>query len=253
MNNDEYVQSILEKYKPEPSLVLYVQSMIVDPLSRMLISAFRGSLSSVKLSGSFAKGTSVKGGVDVDLFLSFYPDRGYTLRDIYQDTYEFANSSGLSPKKQNVSVAITYSKTAVDLVPGRQQPGSTTDHWLFRRRAGKWTQTNVDKHITLVKMSGQASDIRLLKIWRNLHGLDFPSFYLELTTLEALRSVSDPSLSSRFVKLLTYLSQEFSSARVVDPANTANIVSEDLSVLEKSKVVVAATRALSSNWSEVLW
>ena len=55
MSNDEYVQSILRKYGPDPSLLLYVQSMIVEPLSRMLDASIRIPAGSAKTREALAQ------------------------------------------------------------------------------------------------------------------------------------------------------------------------------------------------------
>ena len=74
----------------------------------------------------------------------------------------------------------------MDLVPGKLQQGSTTYHSLWRRKAQTWTQTNIGLHVSTVRNSGRVNEIRLMKIWRQCHGLDFPSFYLELAVIRAL-------------------------------------------------------------------
>jgi hypothetical protein len=140
----------------------------------------------VTYSGSYAKGTVIKGGTDVDFFISLRHETPENLRDVYRKLITFLTDLGLSPKEQNVSVGLTFSGVKVDLVPGKKQWGNTTDHSLYRRKADTWTQTNVATHISLVQGCGQREEIRALKIWRQLHGLDFPSFYLELTVIKAL-------------------------------------------------------------------
>jgi hypothetical protein len=40
------------------------------------------------------------------------------------------------------------------------------------------------------------------------------------------------------------------NARVEDPANTNNIISEDLTVVEKDAIKNAATHALAGTWPE---
>ena len=78
----------------------------------------------------------------------------------------------------------------VDLVPGKLQNALTVDHSLYRRKADTWTKTNVATHIQYVRSGGQLDETRVLKLWRNQKGLDFPSFYLEMALIEALRGPS---------------------------------------------------------------
>ena len=126
------------------------------------------------------------------------------------------------------------------------------DHSLYRRRADTWTKTNVITHIAHVQSGGRLAESRVLKLWRNQKGLDFPSFYLELTVISALYNSRD-SLSDNVLKIFRYLRDNFSNARVIDPANTNNVISDDLTGAERAKIKTAAEFALTaSNWNQIV-
>jgi hypothetical protein len=127
------------------------------------------------------------------------------------------------------------------------------DHSLWRRRAKTWTKTNVDTHIRTVAASGVTNEIRVLKLWRNQKQLDFPSFYLELSVIRALQLNPGGSLSSNVWNALLYLQDKFEAARIVDPANTNNIISDDLNNTERQRISHAATLARGAkDWSEIV-
>jgi hypothetical protein len=142
----------------------------------------------------------------------------------------------------------------VDLVPAKHQGGAGTDQSLYRRRADTWTKTNVTTHIGHVLRYRRFGESRILKLWRNQKGPDFPSFYLELTVINALvGQLATQSLSDNVWKVFHYLGDNFINARIVDPANTNNIISDDLTVAEKAKVKAAATTALGAKtWEEIV-
>ncbi len=101
--------------------------------------------------------------------------------------------------------------------------------------------------------AGRQQETRILKLWRNQKGIEFPSFYLELATIEALRNTYNGSLGERVSRVLSYLSDAWPNARFVDPANTNNIISDDLTAAEKLAVSAAAKRAIAApTWSEVV-
>lgn len=252
MTGDKYIQQVLAKYDVTRGGLFSPAAEIVVPLGVELRNAFGFALSSAQLSGSNAKGTAILGSTDVDVFLSFTA-LGDPLRDIYQAVHDYAQRSGYAPRRQNVSIGITYRGRSVDLVPGRQQstPGY---HSLYRRRANTWTQTNVDVHIRQVRDSGRTAAIRALKIWRNLHGVDFPSFYLELLAIEGMNASRTYGLADSVMAGLRYFAANIERARIVDPSNTNNIISDDLTTTEKRSI--AATAAQSANrstWGEILW
>jgi hypothetical protein len=159
---------------------------------------------------------------------------------------------GYPPKHQNVSLNVRVNGYSVDLVPAKRQDTYSEDHSLYRRKADTWTKTNVAKHITAVRLGGRIFESRIIKLWRDQKGLDFPSFYLELTTISALYGQSG-TLSGNILKIFQYLRDTFPGARVQDPANTNNIISEDLTDAEKAKVRAAASQAIAApSWTDVL-
>jgi hypothetical protein len=175
-----------------------------------------------------------------------------TLKEIYTKLFNRLKEKGYTPKQQNVSINIRVGGYDVDLVPAKHQRGNSEDHSLYRRRADTWTQTNVMTHIATVTNGGRISEARVLKLWRNQKQLDFPSFYLELATINAL-SGARGSISENVWKAFQYLRDSFANARIVDPANTNNIISDDLSSSDKAKITAAAIRALeATDWNQIV-
>ncbi len=185
MDAETYIKSIIAKYALTGGRTPAAKAAAEQVYEIIKIWA-NDFLLAVNYSGSSAKGTAIAGIADVDLFISLKPETPGTLADIYNCLANYKGFKNLSPRRQNVSVGITYNGHSIDLVPGRKQTGNTTDHSLYRSKANTWTQTNVEKHISLIQNSQRLDEIRALKIWRALHSLDFPSFYLEMTVLNAL-------------------------------------------------------------------
>lgn len=231
---------------------------VISTLSPLLQRWGGGYLREITPSGSFAKGTANRSGTDIDLFLSLAPETSETLSQIYNSLDTTLKQEGYQTRRQNVSLNIRVNTTLggvydVDLVPAKQQHAYSLDHSLYRRKADTWTKTNVALHISTVIQAGRQQETRILKLWRNQKGLEFPSFYLELTTIEALRYTYNGSLGERVSRVLSYLSDAWLNARFVDPANTNNIISDDLTAAEKRAVSAAAERAIAApTWSEVV-
>ncbi len=251
MSADAYLQQILAREAVDTGPAAparSAQARLVPALQEWAGQYLR----QVHPSGSFAKGTANKSGTDIDLFVSLFENVSDPMRDIYNTLFNKMSEKGFKPKKQNVSVGVTVNGYAVDLVPAKRQNSYSEDHSLYRRRADTWTKTNVAKHIDHVARSGRAQEIRVLKLWRDQKGLDFPSFYLELTAIAALTGASG-GLSNRVWRAFHYLRDTFPGARVVDPANTNNVVSDDLSADGRGKIKAAATAALgATNWNQIV-
>lgn len=249
---DQYLYTILNREAVDSSISSPLRQVATTLMPRF--QAWAGNLLvGVHPSGSFAKGTANASGTDIDLFLSLRRETTGTLKGVYDTLFVQMTQGGYAPKKQNVSIGVRVGRYDVDLVPAKLQNPYTTDHSLWRNRAQTWTKTNIHTHIAFVQQSGRQQEIRLLKLWRNQRNLDFPSFCLELSVITALAGNRQTLLSDRVWSALTYLSASFQAARVVDPANTNNIVSDDLTVAEKQVVARSAAATLAAkNWNEVI-
>ncbi|TWT20316.1 nucleotidyltransferase [Luteimonas marina] len=199
-------------------------------------------------SGSFAKGTAVHSGTDIDLFVSLSSTTNETLAQIYNTLFNALAAAGVQPQRQNVAIKVRVNGYDVDVVPGKRQSQFGDDHSLYSNRSGTWLQTNVARHVNLVSGSNRLAEIRLLKIWRNRRGLDFPSFYLELVVLRALNGQRIGNLSHNVFTVLQFIRDHITTARFVDPANTNNVISDSVSAAGKQSLANAARAALTSTW-----
>lgn len=251
MAND-YVNSIIGKHQ-----LSYIDSGIIERTANEIYSIISSwaypHLLEVKYSGSVAKGTGIQGSSDIDLFISLSPNKQEPLAQIHSSLCTFLTQKYISAKPQNVSIGITYNGLSIDLTPGKKYSGNTNDHSIYSHRRRTWQQTNIDQHVSYVANSGRINEIKLAKIWRNLHNLDFPSFYLELTVIDALYGHRTTDLTDNFADVLVYLRDSFTTSRVIDPANSRNIVSDELTSQEKMRIANAARDALNKTWGEVLW
>ncbi len=252
MSADLYLQKILTREAVDTGIFSPVRH--VQTTLQPIIQEWAGTLlSSVSPSGSFAKGTANKSGTDIDLFISLSSGTNETLKEIYESLFTRMSLKGYSPKRQNVSLNVKVNGYSVDLVPAKRQDAHSNDHSLYRRRADTWTKTNVAMHIGHVQQGGRLNETRILKLWRNQKALEFPSFYLELTVINALSGNYFETLSTNVWKVFEYLRDTFPNARVVDPANTNNIISDDLTTAERNKIKAATVQALgASNWNQIL-
>jgi hypothetical protein len=209
-------------------------------------------ITDIRPSGSFAKGTANRSGTDIDLFISLSASVPYTLKEIYDSLFKWLNDKGYAPRRQNVSIGIRFEGYTIDFVPAKQQGFFSQDHSLYIRRSNTWTKTNVQHHINYVIASSRNLEIRLIKLWRDQHGLDFTSFYLELSVILALKGINN-GLASNVWAVFIYLRDHFQTTRIVDPANSNNIVSDEMINVDKSKIKDAAIRALAAtNWGQII-
>jgi hypothetical protein len=249
---DDYLRKLITKYAAPSGPNAPVLQQLA-PIDATIRSWAGRQLLDLTLSGSYAKGTAVHGDADTDLFISLASTTTQTLREIYESLRDTFSQTGYAVREQNVSVRLSVGNFKVDLVPGKKRAGNTTDHSLYVRKRGSWQQTNIQTHIALITGSGRREEIILLKIWRAEQQIDFPSIYLELCTLRALSGKPRGDIANNVWAVLQFLRDELATARIVDPANTNNIISDDLTTREKATIAAAATRSLTKRfWSEVI-
>jgi hypothetical protein len=250
---DAYLRAILRREAVDTSPASLLRQ-VEATLWPIIWNWANGHLLNVAPSGSFSKGTANASGTDIDLFISVSPNVAETLREVYEKLDQALKNAGYVTRRQNVSINIMVGSVSVDLVPAKRQNWWIEDHSLYRRKVDSWTKTNVAAHALHVAHSGRIEEIRILKLWRDQLGLDWPSFYLELTVIRALGFLSPyGDLAANVSKVFDFLRDEFPWARIVDPANSNNIISEDLTSAEKLKISAAGARARTTlYWRDIV-
>ena len=148
---------------------------------------------------------------------------------------------------------------SIDLIPAHMSGSpslatSANERTLFDKNTGRVVRTDLQAHVQIVKQSGQLAAIRAMKIWRMRNRLTWPSFFLELSVLHALRNQTGASLGESIRCAFEYLSCGFEQAVIADPANPENIVSDQLPGAHKASIASAARKALAAqDWKEVIW
>ncbi len=254
-----YLQTILNKYAARSlgSHTLSILQLKAD-LRQWASTCFLATLDY----GSRAKGTAISIASDVDYLVSLSSDCNATtvgLKSIYGSLHNYLRSKYNPVRKQNVSFRINLDGLNIDITPARKYSGNTNDHWLYVSKIDSWRQTNIQKHITDISGCGRLSEIKLLKIWRELNQFEFPSIYLEYLTINILSGKSKESskLADNFWFVLQELSKDTSNPlnrRIIDPANTTNILSDLLNTTEKNAIISNAKTAIRQQyWNRIVW
>ena len=251
MTAEQYLKQILLKYAVDTGVNSPVRS-VGNKIYPIIKDWGGNALKEVLFSGSFAKGTAVKGGTDVDLFISMSSTTRETLQEIYDCLYAHLCHKNFSPKKQNVSIGMVLDGIKIDLIPAKKIDNVSDDHSLWKNRENTWTKTNISKHISKVKKSGRLDEIKLTKIWRNQHNLNFPSIYLELFVIDVLYGKSTIELESNMLTILESLSTDLKTKKLIDPSNSNNIISDDITDFIKNMISLQATFAKSKRIGVIL-
>lgn len=260
MTSNEYLIQILNKYQAKN---LYSYSSQISTLKSILQTWASSCFLEVLESGSRAKGTAIHLASDVDYLVSLTSSCNENkggLKSIYDSLYTKLKENYSNVRKQNVSFRILLGDLEVDITPAKKYSGNTNYHSLYLSKKDTWQQTNIQTHKNDVSQSGRTNEIKLLKIWRSLNQLDFSSIYLEYLIIQNIlynKSTNTANLADNFLYILKELSKDSSNplfSRIVDPANSNNILSDLLSVNEKNKIISKAKESISKQyWSDIVW
>jgi hypothetical protein len=252
MTPHQYMIGVLGKHQTAGSLV--AAQGVIDTLSSSINEWAGDYLYELTPSGSIAKGTAISGPSDVDVLVSLDHTLGMSLKDIYESLFRRMTAEGYAPRRQNVSLGLGVNGWKVDLVPGRRQSSLTDDHSIWSHKMQSHRETNIHEHVRLVANSGRINEIKLVKVWRKLHGLEFPSYLLEVVTIDALHGNSSSDIASNFSRILVYIRDILPRFRIIDPTKPSNVLSDELTVVEKQRLSSAASRSLSEPyWEQVIW
>lgn len=267
-SSDMYLYQVIQKYNPRD---LNAYSAEIYKLKAILKSWAGSCYLDIQDSGSRAKGTAISLSSDVDYLVSLTSncnENNGGLQGIYNSLYQKLKGIYPSARKQNVSVRIDLTgnnllslvdKLEVDITPGRRQSIYEDYHSLYVSKQETWKQTNIKKHIIDVSTSDKKDEIKLLKIWRELNKLDFPSIYLEYLLLSKilLYHTTSMGIANNFWHILLELAKDSGNplfSRIEDPASTTNILSDLLTDAEKYKIITKAKESTRHNdWGQIVW
>jgi hypothetical protein len=258
MEIDMYLYQILQKYSARD---LTANDYSLLQLKNTLQTWASDCYVDILDSGSRAKRTAISLGSDVDYLVSLKSncnDNNGGLKSCYDSLFQ-ALSAYYPARKQNVSVRINVNGLEVDITPAKKQNWSGNYHSLYLSKSDSWTQTNIQRHITDISQSGRIDEIKVLKIWRELHHIDFPSIYLEYLLVKNIllnRPKGISSLENNVMHVFNELAKTQNNplkARIVDPANSNNILSDLLTDAEKNKIIYQAQVASRESWNQIVW
>jgi hypothetical protein len=259
MDSNMYLRTVLNKYAPGNVSSYQFE---INKLLAILKAWASSCYIEILTSGSRAKGTAISIASDIDYMVSLSSscnENNGGLKSIYDSLYSRLRAEYGNVRKQNVSFRINIGNLEIDITPARKHKGNTNNHWLYVSKQQTWKQTNIQKHIVDVSNCNRLDEIKLLKIWRELHQLDFPSIYLEYLTINILsgKSTLSDRLSDNFWHLILELSKDTGNPlyqRIVDPANSTNILSDLLTQTEKSAIINQAKISKQKEfWNQIVW
>jgi hypothetical protein len=96
--------------------------------------------------------------------------------------------------------------------------------------------------------------MRLMKLWNVRHSLGLRSFFVELLVARVLKDAGVNGYDNKLMTMFRYIVNNIQTVQIKDPANSNNIISDQIPSPTKQLVAYQAQRAIDARyWSEVVW
>jgi len=252
MSNDDYLLQLLAQQNLTQAQLNTLQTLREQIEAQL--SVLQGS-PRFYYAGSFGKKTMIRESFDLDIVIYWPHDYGYSLKDISDAVGNILKKNWKFVNPKTVAWELPFEGGFhIDVVPGRAIDGTFKYANLYRRDKDSSFQTSIKVHIDTVRDSGRRDVIRLMKLWRTKQAVPFKkSLALELMTINGCKGTLTDAIEKQLIAALAHVRDSIMTARIVDPANTNNVLSEEISLVERSKIRAAADSALKAQyWSQVL-
>lgn len=249
-----YLEEVLREQEVSPVVEEAIRARRAE-VEEMLRGGWKGCEPRFYYGGSFGKRTMIAARFDLDVVVYFPPETPESPAALYAAVERRLRERGHTTLRHNVSLRLQYTPAwHIDVVPGRALDARYYYAALYASERNTTRQTSLKAHIELVR-NGDRETIKLLKLWKWRNGVAAGSFVLELAAARALGGgVGGGAMEERLERVLRFLADGFMEARLVDPANSNNVVTDDLHYAEKAAIAQAAQRACQqTGWERVVW
>lgn len=250
--SNQYLNNLLQQQNlPEPELesLRATRALVEEKLSANLNGSPR-----FYYAGSFGKRTMIKDHYDLDLVVYWPHTSIFLIKDIYEAVGKVLKSKWQYVNSKTVAWELPFQGGFhIDVVPGRALDANYYEANLYRTDTGTTLKTSLKTHIDVVRNSGRADAIRLMKLWRTRKKVPFKkSFLLELMTIEGCKGKRFDDLEGQVHAALQYVSDKIQTCSIKDPANTNNSLSDDLGTTDRNTIKQLADAAIrATSWGDV--
>lgn len=225
-----------------------------DIIERQLRNGIKGTPKAY-YGGSYAKNTMIRASYDLDIVLYWPSDSPFSLESLYRAAEGVLDSNWRTVVKKKVGLELPFEGDFhIDVIPGKFSSKDQNYAYLYNSKTGGRFQTSIYVQVDYVKKSRRQDIIRLMKLWKKRKNVPIKTFILEICVIEGCKGYDRSKLESQLLATFRYLRDNIQNTRMVDPANTNNVISNDLSKETKNRIRNLAIQAIDLQyWNQVFF
>ena len=255
MTGHEYLKGLLASQNLSDEQTDYLQNLRQE-IEAVLRDEY-GHYPRIYYGGSYGKDTIIRESFDLDLIIYFPHTTNCSLENIYHSVHQTLRNANYRIQPKNVSLQVQVSCPwqfgfHVDVVPGRAKNKTYKSAYLYKNNENCRMLTSLKHHIYTVRNSKCRPLIKLMKLWRIRHKLQWKTFALEQTVIRALKGSRKHNYERCLFKVFEFIADELTQTLLVDPANRHNII--ELPYLTQHYLKNAAETSLNAqSWDRIIW
>jgi hypothetical protein len=202
--------------------------------------------------GSYAKNTMIKGSHDLDLVIYFPKNITNPIKELVEYVKKKLDEKH-NVKYYGVALQIKVLRFDVDIVVGKAQDDTFEFADLYDNKKGEVKRSSLVTHIDFIESLQPI--VRLMKIWRLHHGLNWHKLAMERSIVSVLKDKDTADYGECLKAIFLDIMSNIDTIKFIDPANSNNpiFVSGD----ERAKIKEVATKSyeyLAKNlFSDIIW
>jgi hypothetical protein len=275
-----YLVSVLEKQRMDDRNSVRLKSIRdqirsdLEPINRYNPRFYYG--------GSYGKKTMIREAFDLDLVIYFPSTDIRSLRDMYRSVYDSLVRAGYQTESKLVALTLLqppnnpYPKDFhVDVVTGKAQDDKFYYADIYDIPHDSPRRTSLKMHIENVREVRDV--IKLMKLWKRRHSLNWQTFAMEQTVVGALKNQNTTENWQTFAmeqtvfgalknqktadlgqcmeKVLLYIKSSVNQLRLIDPANSNNPI--EIPGAKRRAIEQEANRSFDAlkmdDWESIVW
>lgn len=250
MSNQSYLQGILDSQKLNDNQIQNLRELR-QKIQKQL--ELLDGNPTFYYAGSYAKKTMIKASYDLDIVAYWPHDSKYSLKGISDGVKTQLDKYWKHVNNKNVAWELPFEGNFhIDVVPGRALDVNNYNANLYKKKSDQHLKTSIKIHIDTIRKADRRDIIRLVKLWKVLNDLPFKTFILEQMVIEGCMGVPRNKIEPQLIKAFKYIHNRIGHARILDPANSNNVLSNEMTTGQKNTVQRSAKIVIDANyWSDI--